>query len=97
MINDSGDAFEVIYPDAVPFLTFKDGDETYDILNPRGYTGQALAKLRQGKSLYFKSQLESMSIQDLKSMLASPNANTRYTETQLDQISAEIDRKENQL
>lgn len=96
MINDSGDAFAFIYPDAVPFLTFKDGDTTYEVLNPRGYTGQALAKLRQGKSLYFKSQLDSLSVQDLKGMLSAPNAGTRYTQTQLDQISAEIDRKENQ-
>ena len=96
MINDSGDAFAFIYPDAVPFLSFTDGDQTYEVLNPRGYTGQALAKLRQGKSLYFKSQLDSMSIQDLKGMLAAPNAGTRYTQTQLDQISAEIVRKENQ-
>jgi len=96
MISESGDAFAFKHPDAVPFLSFTDGDQTYEVLNPRGYTGQALAKLRQGKSLYFKSQLDSMSIQDLKGMLAAPNAGTRYTQTQLDQISAEIVRKENQ-
>ena len=48
----------------------------------------------RGQDLYFEDSLTSMSVDELKAMLAAPNAGTRYTERQLELISAEIDRKE---
>lgn len=94
MINSAGDAFNVMYPDAVPYLTFKRGEETFKILNPKGYYTQRMQQTLRGQDLYFEDSLTSMSVDELKAMLAAPNAGTRYTERQLELISAEIDRKE---
>ena len=67
----------------------------FDILNPRGYSAYALGKVRQGKALYFKSTLESMTIDDLKKMFGS--GGNRYTDPQLEMIDAEIKRKQEEL
>ena len=95
MVRESGDAFQSIYPDAVPFLKTKSGGKEFNILNPRGYSAYALGKVRQGKALYFKSTLESMTIDDLKNMLGS--GGDRYTDIQLEMIDAEIQRKQKEL
>lgn len=95
MINSSGDAFNVMYPEAVPFLKFKRGEETFNILNPKGYYANRMSQTLRGQDLYFEDSLTSMSVDELKAMLAAPNAGNRYTPKQLDLISDEIDRKEN--
>ena len=94
MINSAGDAFNVMYPEAAPFLQFKRGEEVFQILNPRGYYANRMAQTLKGSDLYFEDSLKSMSVQELKDMLAAPNAGNRYSEAQLEMISAEIDRKE---
>jgi hypothetical protein len=94
MVNSAGDAFKVMYPEAVPFLTFKRGDETFNIPNPKGYYAARMAQTLRGADLYFEDSLTAMSIDELKAMLAAPNAGNRYSASQLDLISAEIDRKE---
>ena len=94
MINAAGDAFNVMHPEAGPYLTFKRGEEIFNILNPKGYALFRRQQTQRGKDLYFEDSLTSMSVDELKGMLAAPNAGTRYTEKQLELISAEIDRKE---
>ena len=94
MINSAGDAFNVMYPEAVPFLKFKRGDETFNILNPKGYYVNRMAQTLRGQDLYFEDSLTLMSVDELKDMLAAPNAGNRYSASQLGLISAEIDRKE---
>jgi len=94
MINSAGDAFNVMYPEAVPFLKFKRGDETFNILNPKGYYVNRMAQTLRGQDLYFEDSLTSMSVDELKAMIAAPNAGNRYSASQLGLISAEIDRKE---
>lgn len=94
MVNASGDAFNVMYPEAVPFLKFKKGDETFNILNPKGYYTSRMAQTLRGQDLYFEDSLTSMSVAELKAMLAAPNAGNRYSASQLGLISSEIDRKE---
>ena len=95
MVRESGDAFKSIYPDAVQFLKTKSEGKEFDILNPRGYSAYALGKVRQGKALYFKSTLESMTIDDLKKMFGS--GGNRYTDPQLEMLDAEIKRKQEEL
>jgi hypothetical protein len=54
-----------------------------------------MAQTLRGQDLYFEDSLTSMSVDELKDMLAAPSAGNRYSASQLGLISAEIDRKEN--
>ena len=94
MINSAGDAFNVIFPDAVQYLTFTSGDQTYKILNPQGYANEKLAKTDLGRDLLFKETIKSKTLTDLKNMLANPNAANLYSDEMLDAIAEEI-RKRN--
>ena len=93
MVNDSGDAFSSIYPDAIPFLSFEKDGEKINILNPRGYSTYQVEKTLQGKNLYFESTLPSLTIEELKGMLTKPNAKNIYTVKQIQAINAEINKK----
>ena len=58
MIQASGmDAFQSIYPEAVPFLTYTSGEEKYDILDPQGYANKKLTDTATGKDLFFKDTI----------------------------------------
>jgi hypothetical protein len=96
MINSAGDAFDVMYPGARKFMTFTDGDETYNILNPQGYANELLEKAQLGQTIYFKQSVETMDIDELTEMLANPNAETIYTIEMLKIIRDQIKKlKEN--
>lgn len=94
MINASGDAFGVIYPSGVQYLSYTSGGETYEILNPQGYANEKIAKTELGQDLFFKDSLTSKTTQALKEMLANPNAGNLYTEQMLDMIAAELAKPE---
>ena len=94
MINASGDAFGVIYPSGVQYLSYTSDGETYDILNPQGYANEKLAKMELGQSLFFKDDIAGKTTQALRDMLANPNAENIYTEQMLDMIYAELAKPE---
>ena len=95
MIQASGmDAFKSIYPNAVPFLTYTSGEETYEILNPQGYANKQLQNIATGKDLFFKDTIKSLTTEDLKNLLKKPNAANIYTVQQLGFIEEEIDSRE---
>lgn len=94
MINASGDAFGVIYPTGVQYLTYTSDGEEYQILNPQGYANEKLAKMELGQSLFFKDDIAGKTTQALKDMLANPNAENIYTEQMLDMIYAELAKPE---
>jgi len=95
MIQASGmDAFKSIYPNAVPFLTYTSGDETYQILDPQGYANKQLQNIATGKDLFFKDTIKSLTTEDLKNLLKKPNAAKIYTVQQLKFIEEEIDSRE---
>ena len=95
MIQASGmDAFKSIYPNAVPFLTYTSGEETYQILNPQGYANKQLQNIATGKDLFFKDTIKSLTTEDLKNLLKKPNAKDIYTVQQLEFIEEEIDSRE---
>jgi hypothetical protein len=91
MVNESGDAFEAIYPQAMPFLKIKVGETDHDIINPRGYSTFEKAKVKQGKSLYFTITINELNIDELKVMLARPNAEEIYTDAQIREIDKRLD------
>jgi hypothetical protein len=91
MYKESGDAFKSIYPGAMPFLQSKVGDETFDIINPRGYANQQNAEARQGRSLYIDSVIESADLELLGAMLGKPDFIARYTPAQQRKIKARIE------
>ena len=93
MVNDSGDAFSAIYPNAVSYLSFTVGDEKEDVINPRGYSTFKLQKTLKGRDLYFNSTLPTLTIQDLEGMLQKPNAKNIYTIKQIQAINAELNKK----
>ena len=75
MIQASGmDAFKSIYPNAVPFLTYTSGEETYQILDPQGYANKQLQNITTGKDLFFKDTIEGLTTENLKNLLKKPNA-----------------------
>ena len=92
MINDSGDAFSAIYPNAVSYLSFTVGDKKEDIINPRGYSTYKLEKTSKGRDLYFGSTLTALTIEELSSLLRKANAST-YTAPQLRMINEELNKK----
>ena len=91
MYKESGDAFKSIYPGAMPFLQSKVGDETFDIINPRGYANQQNAEARQGRSVYIDSVIESADLELLGAMLGKPDFIARYTPAQQRKIKARIE------
>ena len=94
MINAAGDAFSVIYPDGVKYLTYKSGGQEYPILNPQGYANEKLARTELGQNLFFKEAIAGKTTQALREMLANPNAENLYTEQMLDMIAAELAKPE---
>jgi hypothetical protein len=95
MIQASGmDAFKSIYPNAVPFLTYTSGGETYQILDPQGYANKQLQNIATGKDLFFKDTIKTFTTEDLKNLLKKPNAKDIYTVQQLKFIEEEIDSRE---
>lgn len=91
MIRTAGDAFGVIFDNATPYLTYTSDDETYDILNPQGYANELLAKNQLGIDLYFKDTIKSKTTEQLRKMLAHPNAAGIYTSEQLSLIGEELE------
>jgi hypothetical protein len=91
MVNESGDAFEAIYPQAMPFLKIKVGETEHDIINPRGYSVFETAKVKQGRSLYFTATIQELNIDELKAMLARPDAQKIYTDAQIREIGKRLD------
>lgn len=89
MVNISGDAFAYIYPEAVPFLSFEIDGEKINILNPRAYSANELAKTLKGKGLFFDYSLGNMDVDELRGMLGKPEGT--YTPDQLNKIAARID------
>ena len=89
MVNVSGDAFAYIFPEAVPFLSFEVNNEKIDILNPRGYSSNELAKSLRGKGLFFDYSLGNMGVDELRGMLGKPEGT--YTPDQLNKIAARLD------
>ena len=95
MIQASGmDAFQSIYPEAVPFLTYTSGEEKYDILDPQGYANKKLTDTATGKDLFFKDTIAGLTTEELKNLLKKPNAANIYSAQQLRFIEQEIDRRE---
>ena len=95
MIQASGmDAFKSIYPNAVPFLSYTSGEETYQILDPQGYANKQLQNIATGKDLFFKDTIAGFTTEDLKNLLKKPNAKDIYTVQQLEFIEEEIDSRE---
>jgi hypothetical protein len=95
MIQASGmDAFKSIYPNAVPFLTYTSGEETYQILDPQGYANKQLQNITTGKDLFFKDTIAGLTTENLKNLLKKPNAGKIYTVQQLKFIEQEIDKRE---
>jgi hypothetical protein len=89
MVRVSGDAFEAIYPEAVPFLSFDNNNETTNILNPRGYSSSEMAKILVGRGLYFNTTILNMGVDELRGMLGKPEGT--YTPDQLNKIGARLD------
>jgi len=94
MINSSGDAFGVVYPDASKYLTYTSDGQEYQILNPQGYANELISKAELGQNLFFKDTIAGKTTQDLKKMLANPNAADLYTEQMLEMIAAELAKPE---
>ena len=92
MVRVSGDAFEAIYPEAVPFLSFVANGETTNILNPRGYSSSEMAKILVGRGLYFNTTILNMGVDELRGMLGKPEGT--YTPDQLNKIGARLDELE---
>jgi len=90
MINSAQDAFGVVYPNAIQYLKYKSGDETYDILNPQGYANELLAKTALGQNLMFKDAVSSMTIEKIREMLAIPGIEKRLTKQMLTMLSDEL-------
>ena len=90
IINSAQDAFGVVYPNAIQYLKYKSGDETYDILNPQGYANELLAKTALGQNLMFKDAVSSMTIEKIREMLAIPGIEKRLTKQMLTMLSDEL-------
>lgn len=90
MINSAGDAFAVIYPTAQKYLTYTSGGETYEILDPQGYALELGRKTQLGATLQFKEMIESKTLEELKDMLANPNAVNLYSDEFIDIIEERI-------
>ena len=90
MINSSGDAFGVVYPNAAKYLKYTSGGQEYDILNPQGYANELISKAELGQNLFFKDTIAGKTTQQLKDMLANPNAGNLYTSQMLEMIKDEI-------
>ena len=90
MINASGDAFGVVYPNGKKYLTYTSEGETYDILNPQGYANELLAKTSLGQNLMFKETLSSMPIEKIQEMLSDPDVVKRLTKQMLKMIEDEL-------
>ena len=80
--------------EAVPFLTYTSGGETYQILDPQGYANKQLQNIATGKDLFFKDTIKTFTTEDLKNLLKKPNAKDIYTVQQLKFIEEEIDSRE---
>ena len=93
MINSAGDAFDVMYPTARQYLKYKDDDETIDILNSQGYANELLAKAKLGQTIYFKSTLSIMDLDELIKMAQNPNRETLYNPEMLEILADEISRR----
>jgi len=97
MVAESGDAFKSIYPDAVEYLTVEDPNnpgQRLKILNAQPYANQKLSKVKLGQDIYFKSTIDALSVDELKSMLANPNAGQLYSAKQIDLIGKKIIEKQ---
>ena len=94
MINASGDAFSVIYPDGVKYLTYTSEGQEYPILNPQGYANEKLTRTELGQTLFFKDMIAAKTTQALKKMLANPKAKDLYTDQMIDMIAAELAKPE---
>jgi len=97
MINSSAGAFDVVYPNGVKYLSYisPDGTVYEDVLNAQGYANELLAKTELGQNLFFREALKSKRIEDLRRMLANPNASTLYTAQMVEMINEEIQSREN--
>ena len=95
MINSSGGAFEVVYPNGVQYLSYTSGEETFDdVLNAQGYANELLAKSRLGQTLFFKDSLLSETTENLEALLANPNIETTHTAQMIEYIIAELAKPE---
>ena len=93
MINTAQDAFGVIYPTGIQYLTYTSDGEEYNILDPQGYANELLTKTELGQTLFFKDGLTTKTIEALQNMLANPNAENLFTSDMLDMIDAELSRR----
>jgi len=95
MINSSGGAFEVVYPNGVQYLSYTSGDETFDdVLNAQGYANELLAKTKLGQNLFFKDSLLSETTENLEALLANPNIELTHTPQMIEYIIAELAKPE---
>lgn len=93
MINSSGDAFDVMYPGARQYLKYNDGETTYDILNSQGYANELLTKARLGQTIFFKSTISVMDLEELLLIARNPNRDSLYTPEMLEILAEEIARR----
>ena len=82
-----------MYPTARQYLKYKDDDETIDILNSQGYANELLAKAKLGQTIYFKSTLSIMDLDELIKMAQNPNRETLYNPEMLEILADEISRR----
>jgi len=75
-------------------LTYTSDGQEYQILNPQGYANELISKAELGQNLFFKDTIAGKTTQDLKKMLANPNAADLYTEQMLEMIAAELAKPE---
>jgi len=97
MINASGEAFNVMYPFATPYLTYTSDGETYEILNPQGYANERLAKNKLGIDLFFKETIKSWKTDTLAEILANKNSSNKYTAKQMTAIGAEYEKRQKEM
>ena len=101
MIAESGDAFGSIYSDASQYLTITDPTRenedgsafVHDIINPQLYANEQNAKSQLGESLLFNQTMESLSWQNLESLMraeAARGADGIYTLDQFEFMKEQV-------
>jgi len=101
MIAESGDAFGSIYADASQYLKIQDPTRlnedgsafVHDIINPQLYANEQNAKSQLGESLLFNQTMESLSWQNLESLMraeAARGADGIYTLDQFEFMKEQV-------
>ena len=92
-VGAGGDAFKILHPDVVPFLTTEVDGKSFNKPNTIGYSKYRNQIVAETEGVIYKNTIKNKTVDELKTMIGASNASDLLADYQLDVIKELLELK----